>query len=60
MNELVVLAFHRGVEALVTNLIDCRADSALLVAAHVRCSLVSWATHLDRALILNVLLGALA
>ena len=59
--ELIVLALHCGVEALVPYLVDGLAHSALLVTAHVRCRLVAWLAHLHRRLVVvDVVLRALA
>ena len=59
--ELIVLALHCGVEALVPYLVDSLADPALLVAAHVRGRLIAWLANLHRCLVVvDVVLGALA
>ena len=61
VNELIVLALHRGVEALVADLGDSLANSALLVATKMGCGLVTLLALLHRYLVvLYVVLGALS
>ena len=54
MNELIVLALHRRMEALVADLVDRSSGPALLIAAHVRsCSLVAWSACFHAPLVLS-------